>query len=245
MVGRFVNFFLYPLNEGFLFSIKKGGGMRYTKTEGLIIGILFLFLLTPVSAMATSASISASGNEGKVPVNANATFTAYETCDDNDPSNCTVCDRGTLSAYLNDTRQCMDTGEGSASCSFDVYAAFLPNGMHTVTANATDCMGVTATNSDRIEVDNTPILTASGPGSVSGEFTVGGSVQFKDCTGCSSAGFVTLSIDDPDGNRHRYKKFSFANTNGDWSEKYLGHTWANGTYTYEVFAQAGGNYARS
>jgi len=54
-----------------------------------------------------------------------------------------------------------------------------------------------------------------------------------------------ISIYDPDGIRYRYTSIGFENTSEEWSQEYTGQTWANGTYTYEVVAQSGANYARS
>ena len=146
----------------------------------LAAGITVIFLAAFAGeAWATSASISVSGNEGAIPLNASATFTSYEHCDSATPPNCSNVDTGTLSVYQDGTRIGGSSGWGAASWSTTIDGGSLPQGDHTYSATAVDSEGVSDTATTVIHIDNTPEITANSRGTVEGLFEITGSATFK------------------------------------------------------------------
>ena len=91
----------------------------------------FLLLIWGFSGMAwaTSASISVSGNEGWITITGHGEFSSYEHCNSN---GCWTVDSGYIYLYYKDTQLLSyESGNGSATCSSELNAAYLPNGTYT------------------------------------------------------------------------------------------------------------------
>jgi hypothetical protein len=78
---------------------------------------IVLFLLAPDVVWATSASISLSGNEGAITLNASASFSPYEKCDS---WHCWTVNSGSLYVYRDGGIIGSTSGNGSASWSATV-----------------------------------------------------------------------------------------------------------------------------
>ena len=149
-----------------------------------------LFLLTFASSTwATSASISVSGNEGPIPLQASATFTKY----DQNRS-------GTLYVYDGDHLIKKVTGQGSASWEKTLDGGALSQGEHVFTAKAVDSQGNSHSSSTTILIDNTPTITMNSPGPVEGEFDFGGTATFKERVN-GAEGRVRISIGNNEWNK--------------------------------------------
>ncbi|MCG8642098.1 MAG: hypothetical protein MI862_20405, partial [Desulfobacterales bacterium] len=149
------------------------------KTIGVFtVAALSLFL--PVKAFATSASISVSGNEGRITVSAQASFSSYETCTGSGEDEvCTTNNSGTLGVRRGNRSLGGDSGDGSASWSGQLNAAVMAQGEHTFYATARDSRGETDTASQTITIDNTPEVSITA-GNPEGEMNAKGTVDFKD-----------------------------------------------------------------
>ena len=73
--------------------------MFLRKISHLISFSILILIIYSNSALATSATITVSGNEGDISVNASASFTKYTYCDSNEPPNCTDHNSGSLKIY--------------------------------------------------------------------------------------------------------------------------------------------------
>ena len=163
------------------------------KTIGVFtVAALSLFL--PVKAFATSASISVSGNEGRITVSAQASFSSYETCTGSGEDEvCTTNDSGTLGVRHGSNSLGGDSGDGSASWSGQLNAAVMAQGEHTFYATARDSRGETDTASQTITIDNTPEVSITA-GNPEGEMNAKGTVDFKDNPD-GNEGVLSLYID--------------------------------------------------
>ncbi len=157
-----------------------------SRTVQLLSPHIFVFLVClsifffPATVLATSASITVSGNEEPIPVHASASFSSYEHCDNATPQHCWTVDTGSLAVYLDNGYLGGDSGHGSASWTITLDGGSLAQGEHIVKAVATDSEGVVNTKTATITIDNTPEVTTSMPSPVEGGIDVVGSVQFKE-----------------------------------------------------------------
>ncbi|MCP3931019.1 MAG: hypothetical protein GY705_18200, partial [Bacteroidetes bacterium] len=170
----------------------------FIRIIGLVIA-LGLFI-SPEKVHATSASISVSGNEGAITVNASASFSAYEHCDNKKPPNCWLINSGSLRVYHNGRYLTGRSGNGNATASTVIDAGRMSQGDHTFKVIATDSKGVTQTSSTTIKIDNTPDLSVT-IGDTEGDMEVGGTVDFKEVS-TGSEGYVTLYLKYPNGRRY-------------------------------------------
>ncbi len=141
-------------------------------TATTVFTLLFLGIILAEVAFATSASISVGGNEGAIPVNAQATFTTYE---DGDNS-------GALSVYHKQRLVRSVPGNGSASWSTTYDGGKMAQGSHAFKAMACDSERVCSSSSQTITIDNTPVLQSTLNGT-EGEIDFSGSVDFKEHVG--------------------------------------------------------------
>ena len=108
------------------------------KFKVIIVLSFLLSLMCSGLAFATSASLSVSGNERPIPLNASATFTSYEHCDPYDPTDCWTVDSGTLYVYQDSALIGRSYGDGAAAWSTTVDGCAMSQGVHTFTARAVD-----------------------------------------------------------------------------------------------------------
>jgi YD repeat-containing protein len=211
--------------------------MKLNKISVLFIRALLFVLLLAANSLASSASISVSGNEGLVTVSASASFSSYTTCDESDPPNCTTCDRGHFwVTYLNST-YCHETANGSASCSFTINAGVMSQGDHVFKVLVNDCNGGVVEEFATLTIDNTPSLTVTGLNQSGGWINPTGSVDFKDNPSGNDGSVYVILDNDPKALKH-YEDIA------DWSwEDIAGRPIAaaslsNGEHIIEIKAQA-------
>jgi hypothetical protein len=215
------------------------------------IGLFFSVCLTvilPALGAATSASISLSGNEGAIPLNASASFTKHKFCNSKKPPDCWYNDSGTLRvthARPNGSTSYMggNSGNGSAEWSTTLDSGAMAQGAHTFTARACDSKSICQSSSQSVTIDNTPILTGSA-GSNTGDLQIGGTVQFKEHVR-GSEGRVQLWYVHPNGRRYYAGQKVYQGTGSlDWSWEEIigsvpdGGSWAQGEYTIQAIAIA-------
>ncbi|HIJ56567.1 MAG TPA: hypothetical protein HPQ03_10625, partial [Deltaproteobacteria bacterium] len=214
------------------------------QTHGVIGVITFLFFIfSSALSFATSASITASGNEGAISVNANASFTSYEYCVGEDPPECWTVDWGflTVSLYRESDGYTMGlgsvSGEGSVSFSTILDGGSISQGTYLLRAVATDSESVTSTSNASITIDNTPTVTVSSPGLVEGAFTIDGTTQFKERVD-GYEGMVYVSAL---GTFGAYKNFEGTDITWNWNDFPNAEPLDAGSYTngdYTVIARA-------
>ena len=154
--------------------------MLFRKIAHLFSFFILILLINSGSAIATSASITVSGNEGAIPLNASASFTTYTTCDSNEPPNCTDHNSGTLSIYQDDSLIRSVSGNGSASWSTILDDGYISRGEYAFNATTVDYNNTSHSPSTTIIMDNTPEVTLKNPGLVEGSFNFEGTVVFKE-----------------------------------------------------------------
>jgi hypothetical protein len=204
--------------------------------------------LLPAIALATSASISLSGNEGAIPVQASATFTNHLFCDGNSPPNCWHDNSGTLSVTYNHPNSYNyymggQSGLGYASWSTTLDTGAMAQGTYSFTATACDSKRICISDSQSISIDNTPEVTATVSKS-DGDLDIKGTVDFKEHAG-GTEGRIDIWYLHPNGYRYFANRKYFEGTgtiNWTWQE-IVGSipdagTWAQGKYTVQVIAIA-------
>ena len=185
-----------------------------TQRQSLItlLTILLTLFITPL-AWATSASITVSGNEGAIPLNANATFSSYTYCDNATPPNCTTYNSGMLYVYQGTTLIGSASGNGSTSWSTTLDGGSMSQGDHMFTATAVDYEGTSHSSTTTITIDNTPMVTVNSPGLVEGEFDFGGTATFKEHVN-GDEGTIYIHIDGTTWSHvHGYKSYEGTNIN--------------------------------
>ncbi len=194
------------------------GRFRSRKARKRSLWILLLMalpLIVPSTARATEASITVSGNEGRIVVSAQAHFTGYRVCNDEEPPDCWTVDSGRLYISHNNRRMGSVSGNGSAQWSRVLDGGKMSQGRHRFVASAVDYKSRTARASAEIQIDNTPTVTVAGPGSVEGLFDISGTAKFKEHVG-GLEGRVELYIDGKSW-RHRRCSKSYEGTEVSWS----------------------------
>ena len=159
-----------------------------------VIVTFLLLLFCSNHAWSTSASISVSGNEGAIPLNASAIFTNHKHCDTASPPNCSYQDWGWLYVYQDGQQITRVYGNGSASWSTSLDGGVMTQGEHTFSAKAVDSKWIPDTATTTITIDNTPTITVNSPGLVEGAFDITGTVNFKESIR-NNEGFIRLFID--------------------------------------------------
>ncbi|MBN1103926.1 MAG: RHS domain-containing protein [Deltaproteobacteria bacterium] len=209
------------------------------------------FLLLPLltsQALATSASIAVSENEGAIPLSASAAFTGYTLCDPPGSTNCTYNDTGTLYVYQGSTLLAQVNGSESAEWSTTLNGGAMAQGEHLFEARAVDSQGICHSSQTHIVIDNTPAVTVNSPGLVEGAFDITGTVQFKQNEG-GLDGQIQVYIDTQDY-RYAYIK-TYEGTTVTWSfSEVAGHllnagAMGNGEHKVYVLAKAAnGTYSQ-
>ena len=216
--------------------------MSSRKFSSIFVISFLLYLFSSGLAWATNASITVSGNEGAIPLNASATFTSYEHCDSEDPPNCWYVDSGTLYVYHGSSLMGSASGNGSASWSTTLDGGAMSQGDHAFTATAVDSENGPHATSATITIDNTPEVSVTSPGQVEGEFDFSGSATFKEHVG-GDEGTVYLYINKIDKYGFQGSK-SYEGTSITWSySEITGHlldagAYSNGEHKIYVYAKA-------
>jgi hypothetical protein len=145
-------------------SYPKGSMSAYLKRSlRRMVRLWILLFLFPLDVVwATSASISLSGSEGAITLNASASFSPYEKCDS---WHCWTVNSGSLYVYRDGSIIGSTSGNGSASWSTTVDGGSLTQGQHTFTATAVDSAGSSSSHTQTITIDNTPVVMVFSPGS--------------------------------------------------------------------------------
>ena len=157
----------------------------------LFVAVFCCFIGTG-TAYATSASINVSGNEGAIPLNASASFSAYEHCDN--LGNCSINNSGSLAIYQDNSYIGGSSGNGGANWSTTLDGGVMSQGTHTFVAIAYDSNGVQSPSTTSITIDNTPQVTINSPGQVEGAFDITGTATFKPST-TGTEGSIYIYID--------------------------------------------------
>ncbi|MBM9536060.1 hypothetical protein, partial [Desulfobulbus alkaliphilus] len=146
-----------------------------------------LIAFLPAIGAATSASITLSGTEGAISLNASASFTRHKFCNNRTPPDCWYDNSGTLrvtharpNGYTSHIGS--SSGNGSAQWSTTLDGGAMAQGTHTFTARACDSKGICHSSSYSVTIDNTPVLSGSA-GSTTGDLQIGGTVEFKEHVG--------------------------------------------------------------
>jgi len=214
-----------------------------------ILTVLSIFAFIPALAAATSASISISGQEGALPLQASGEFSEYTFCDGAHPPNCWTDNSGSLTV-----RQTFPSGgtysigsksgKGSADWSTTLDTGAMAQGTHTFVATACDVKGNCSSNSQSITIDNTPAVTST-VSKTEGELDIKGTVDFKEYVG-GNEGSVTLYHIYPNNSyAYRIQSKSFEGTNViNWTYQEIvgaiadGGSWAQGKHIIRAVATA-------
>ena len=212
----------------------------------LIVACIFTFL--PAIAAATSASISVSGNEGALPLDASAEFTKHKFCNGASPPDCWYDNSGTLTVsqkHPNGGTYYMGSrsGKGSADWSTTLDTGAMAQGTYTFVATACDSKSICSSSSQSITIDNTPEVTAS-VNKTEGDLDIKGTVDFKEYVG-GNEGRVELYYIHPNGGRYFFgRKYYEGSASINWSWKEIvgsipdAGAWAQGKYTIQAIAIA-------
>ncbi|WP_321283832.1 hypothetical protein [uncultured Vibrio sp.] len=214
-----------------------------------ILGVLGIFAFLPTLAAATSASISISGQEGALPLQASGEFSEYTFCDGAKPPNCWTDNSGSLAVrhtfpsggtyYIGG-----QSGKGSADWATTLDTGAMAQGGHTFVATACDAKGNCSSTSQSITIDNTPEVTGT-ESKVEGELDIKGTVDFKEYAG-GDEGSVTLYHIYPNNSyAYRIQSKSFEGTSViDWTYQDIvgsiadGGSWAQGKHIIRAVATA-------
>jgi hypothetical protein len=214
-------------------------GQMSSRSISVILAVFFvLTLFCSGLAWGTSASITVTGNEGPIPLDASATFTSYKHCDSENPPNCWYVDSGRLEVYRDSSLIASVSGSSYVSWSNTLDGGAMSQGDHTFSATAVDSEGVSYTDSTVITIDNTPIVSVNSPNLVEGAFDITGSATFKERVG-GNEGTIYLyidRIDKPKGSK------SYEGTTVTWSySEITGYLLDAGVYTngdHKIYVQA-------
>ena len=175
----------------------------------------FFPLILAAEEDATSASITLSGVEGAIPLQASATFATHTFCNGASPPDCWKSNSGTLTVsqkHPNGVTYHMasKSGEGSANWSTTLDTGAMAQGTHTFVATACDSKRICSSSSQSITIDNTPELTASS-GSTEGNLKIKGTVDFKEHVG-GYEGYIDIYYIAPNGARSYIKRKYYEGT---------------------------------
>lgn len=201
----------------------------------LLIALVHLVALSSAWA-GTSASISVSGNEGTISVNASATFMEDTHC--NNRGECWTVNSGAVLLYQDNVILGQAGGYGLATFNKIVDSGRLSQGFHTFTAIARDHEGGTASDSQTITIDNTPTVTVNSPGLVAGAFDISGTVAFKESV-TAREGNIYLYIDNRYWGAQSFEGASFNWNSAEFANKVLNAgNFSLGVHTIKVVARA-------